>query len=500
MAVKRGPAGLPRLGLGATAAAIAGAAGLATDRLSLDRRARQRLSSAATYEHIPDEILAVVAEDGVPLHVEIDAPRATPERIEGAGAAPTVVFAHGFCLNLRSWVLQRRALTEAGFRVVLWDQRGHGESERGSEESCDIDQLGRDMKAVIDATCPEGPLVLVGHSMGGMTIMALADHAPELVEERVLATAFVATSAGGAQLISLGFGERFGEILGRIGPGLLDGLGARSKVLHRLRPLGREVEDFFVEQLSFASPVSPAAIRFTGDMIFATPFEVMSDFLPTFDAHDKLHALGNFHGQEVLVFNGVQDILTPPDHSAAIVRHVPGAEHLLVRDAGHIIMIEHPDVLNEQLLDLIERGRRAVAEDVAVEAKPRVRRTVTDVTKRRELEAARASTRASDATNRQKRAQQARDAADRKTKPAQAKAKAAQAKAKAATRKRAVPADGKIPAGVMPTGAGKVAAPKASVAGKAAAGKGGRADGGAATRAKTAKKAAGDEAARKSAS
>jgi hypothetical protein len=64
---------------------------------------------------------------------------------------------------------------------------------------------------------------------------------------------------------------------------------------------------------------------------------------------------------------------------------VPGAEHLVVEDAGHIIMLEHPEVLSEQLLELIERGLRAQAEHIDIGRKPRVRRTVTDLAKRRRI-------------------------------------------------------------------------------------------------------------------
>ena len=85
-------------------------------------------------------------------------------------------------------------------------------------------------------------------------------------------------------------------------------------------------------------------------MIFGTPFTVMSDFLPSIDVHDKRMALEQFHGVETLVVNGMQDLLTPPDHSEAIVRLVPGAEHVVIDEAGHIIMLEHPEVISEQLL------------------------------------------------------------------------------------------------------------------------------------------------------
>ncbi len=374
------------LGIGLAAAGAATAVGIAADQLSRRRKADlATLAPPGAYAHQADKELVVVTGDGIPLHVEIDEPAADT----ADPAHPTVVFSHGYCLSLRSWVLQRRELTRAGYRVVLWDQRSHGRSERAEMSSSGIDQLGQDLYAVIRETVPEGPLVLVGHSMGGMTMMALADQFPEVVRERVVAAAFVATSAGGGALTSLGYGEYVGKILSRLGPGLLARIGSRQHVFDGARRVGRDIEEFFVERYSFASPVPPAAVRFTADMIFQTPLTVMSDFLPTFDTHDKRHALDQFDGIEVLVLNGEEDLLTPPEHSVEIVRRVPGAEHVVVSDAGHIIMLEHPEVLNEQLLLLIERAKRAAEDGVGAETRPRVRRTVTDLAKRQRVARAR---------------------------------------------------------------------------------------------------------------
>ena len=370
------------LGIGLAAAGVATAAGVAAGRVNRDRIERLSvLAPEGLYAHTPDKELAVIAEDGVPLHVEIDEP--DPDAADQDH--PTVVFSHGYTLSLKSWVLQRRALTEAGYRVVLWDQRSHGQSEKATAESCTIDQLGKDLKRVIEEAVPDGQLVLVGHSMGGMTVMSLAHQFPEVVRERVVAAAFVATSAGGQHMVTLGFGQFVGRLLGRLGPRFLSRLGTRQEWVNNVRRLGRDVEDLIVDHYSFASPVSPTTVRYTGDMIFGTPLSVMADFLPSINLHDKREALEQFHGIETLVVNGMQDLLTPPDHSEAIVRLVPGAEHLVVEDAGHIIMLEHPELLSEQLLELIERGLRARAEHIAVDRKPRVRRTVTDLAKARRL-------------------------------------------------------------------------------------------------------------------
>jgi len=133
--------------------------------------------------------------------------------------------------------------------------------------------------------------------------------------------------------------------------------------------------------------------RLTADMIFGTRMEVISHFMVTFDSHDKREALEQFIGVETLVLNGMQDLLTPPEHSEEIVRLIPGAEHVLVNDAGHIIMLEHPDTVSEQLLALIERGLRARSNGQVRAGQPRVRRTVTDLTKQRRVAGLRAGRR-----------------------------------------------------------------------------------------------------------
>ena len=82
-------------------------------------------------------------------------------------------------------------------RLILWDQRGHGRSGWTKLTSATIDRTGRDLGQVLDATVPNGPVVLAGHSMGGMSILALARQRPELFGDRVVGVLMMATSAGG---------------------------------------------------------------------------------------------------------------------------------------------------------------------------------------------------------------------------------------------------------------------------------------------------------------
>src|SRR6195952_5859933 len=129
----------------------------------------------------------VTTDDGVPLHVEVD---------EGPAGAITVVFSHRFTARLAEWDLQRAAVRDRA-RLVLWDQRGHGRSGWTRLTRATVDRTGQDLAEVLDAVVPTGPVVLAGHSLGGMTIMALARRRPELFGDRVVGGFLLATPAGG---------------------------------------------------------------------------------------------------------------------------------------------------------------------------------------------------------------------------------------------------------------------------------------------------------------
>jgi pimeloyl-ACP methyl ester carboxylesterase len=154
------------------------------------------------------------------LYVEVDQPDRRPAGTGPSAEALTVVFCHGHALTLDAWHFQREAL-RGRHRLVFWDQRGHGRSGPGTVEAATIDQIGRDLAAVLDAVAPTGPLVLVGHSMGGMAIMSLAQLRPELFTDRVLGVALVATSAGDLSGLDLGM-----TLLGRWMPRLVPGAAA----------------------------------------------------------------------------------------------------------------------------------------------------------------------------------------------------------------------------------------------------------------------------------
>lgn len=366
-------AGLAGAAIGVVAAGAA--AGVAVERMTVGRgirkKARLALDSTGPYGSLRGVPGRATAEDGTELCYEVEeadpaAQDAGPRRRRLFGrrdpAPVTVVFSHGYCLNQDSWHFQRAALGGA-VRAVYWDQRSHGRSERGRAQAeggvpVDIDRLGRDLKAVIDAAAPEGPLVLVGHSMGGMTVMALADQYPQLIRDRVAGVAFIGTSSGRLGEVNYGLPVLGVNAVRRVLPGVLKVLGQRAELVEKGRRATADLFAGLIKRYSFASrDVDPAVARFAERMIEGTPIDVVAEFYPAFADHDKAAALRHFAALPVLVLAGDQDLVTPSEHSEAIADLLPDAELVIVPDAGHLAMLEHPEVVTDRLADLLVRAK-----------------------------------------------------------------------------------------------------------------------------------------------
>ncbi|MCX4753278.1 alpha/beta fold hydrolase [Kitasatospora purpeofusca] len=357
-------AGLIGISVGVLAAGAA--AGVAIDRLTVGRstrrRARAELDAEAPYGSLRGRPRTVAAADGTELYVELDGLDLPEEERDGTAEPLTVVFCHGYCLNQDSWHFQRAAF-RSGARLVLWDQRSHGRSERSRSflagEPAGIDQLGGDLKAVIDAVAPTGPLVLVGHSMGGMTMMALADQHPELFRERVAGVALIGTLAGNWDAVTFGLPVAGAKLFRRVAPGMMKLLGRQVDLVEATRRLGADVSAVFYRRYSFgAKDVDPGVVRFAEQMLDATPIDVVAEFYPVFSAHEKTEALAALRGIPTLVLTGTKDLLTPPGHGEAMAEQLPGAELVLVQDAGHLVMLERPDLVDHHLADLLDRAAR----------------------------------------------------------------------------------------------------------------------------------------------
>ncbi|MFE2923460.1 alpha/beta fold hydrolase [Streptomyces goshikiensis] len=360
--------------------AAGAAAGVAMERLTVGRgmrmKARLALDAAGDYGSLRGTEGTTRAEDATEIYYETDE---LPEEKGSRGrllrrkaaATPTVVFCHGYCLSQDSWHFQRAALRGV-VRSVYWDQRSHGRSARGlaqaDGEPVTIEQLGRDLKAVIDAAAPEGPLVLVGHSMGGMTIMALAEQFPGLVRERVLGVALIGTSSGGLGEVTYGLPLPAAGLsaVRRVLPGVLRALGSQVELVEKGRRATADLFAGMVKRYSFGSrDVDPGVARFAERLIETTPIDVVAEFYPAFQIHDKSAALQRFADIPVTVIAGDHDMITPAAHSEAIKAELPAAELTVLESAGHLMMLEHPETVTGLLADLLVRtGAVAAATNV----------------------------------------------------------------------------------------------------------------------------------------
>ena len=93
--------------------------------------------------------------------------------------------------------------------------------------------------------------------------------------------------------------------------------------------------------------MDPAVARFAERLIEATPIDVVAEFYPAFTEHDKTDGARRASREmPVLVLAGDKDLVTPSAHSEAIADLLPDAELVIVPDAGHLVMLEHPEVVN----------------------------------------------------------------------------------------------------------------------------------------------------------
>ncbi|GAB2631382.1 alpha/beta fold hydrolase [Kribbella swartbergensis] len=361
-------AGLIGAAVGVLAAGAA--AGVAVERQVIGRRSSQRAQlEAEPFGSLRGTPHVFTADDGVELYVEVDelkrSRRPAPPKRRFGKKLPlppedlTVIFAHGYGLNMDCWHFERRDLAGIG-TMVFYDQRSHGRSGRSAKKNVSIDQLGRDLYGILEQFAPTGPVILIGHSMGGMSIMALAEQHPELFGDRVIGVGLCSTSAGGLDRVPIALPGRAGMLIRALATPTVAALARIPDVVERSRKAGTDISYLLTRKYSFGSEVPPAFTEFVNEMIAATPISVIAEFYPIFALHDKYDALQPLQKVECVVIGGDSDHLTPFEHAEEIVRHVPGAELVEVKNCGHLGLIEHHREFTAALLGMIERAEQSL--------------------------------------------------------------------------------------------------------------------------------------------
>lgn len=241
--------------------------------------------------------------------------------VEGPADAPAIVFSNSLGANLSMWQPQAERLRER-YRVVRYDQRGHGQSEVPAGPYT-FAQLTADVIALADALELER-FHFVGLSMGGMTALGLAlDHGARL--RSVTAANCVAGFADDARQT---WDQRI--------------VSVRANGLEPL--LDATLERWFTAPTRAARPQEMAAVR---AMVAATPvagYLGCCAAIRDLDYTARLPAIAT----PTLFIGGTHDAGTPPTAMRAMQAAVPGARYVEL-DAAHVSNLEQPVAFNRAL-------------------------------------------------------------------------------------------------------------------------------------------------------
>ncbi|MGM1064332.1 alpha/beta fold hydrolase [Saccharothrix sp. Mg75] len=271
-------------------------------------------------------------EDGAELNVVRSGP---------ADARLTVVLAHGYALDHRSWHRVVAALPP-DLAVISYDHRGHGSSTPADKATATIEQLGDDLGELIERLVPEGGVVVAGHSMGGMAAMAMAERRPRLYRQRVAGVVFVSTAATGLAETSLAWPKALGKLVRELER-------AFGPLVRTIREKIEPAKTAGLRWWLFGDEPRREDVDLTADMVWAHWPGTIALFRPAVDRYDREAALTVAGERPVVAIVGDEDRLVPEGDAKALAASV-GGESVVVEDAGHMLPLEAPAEVAAQIL------------------------------------------------------------------------------------------------------------------------------------------------------
>ncbi len=339
--------------LGVTALGI-GAAAAWTYRATHPAGARRVPSDHGRRRPHPDDALLELPA-GV-IHHHLPTPDGGSVHAIEAGEGRPLVLLHGITLRADVWAPQFHQLA-GRYRVIAVDLRGHGESTAGSA-GYGISRLAQDLATLLEALDLRDAVV-IGHSMGGMTVMRFCGDHPDLLAERVAGLVFVATRA---HRVMPPYVDRLARVLVAQGQTQLDA--------GRELPARAHATDSIV-RLAFGDQPSRAAVRIVGQMGASMSPDALVPSLAGLLDHDARDALRATRTPSLVVV-GTRDLLTPVPSARHLAHLLPDSDLVVLPKAGHQLMQERPNELAE-LVDAFVAKLEGTAPSVAaaVDADPR---------------------------------------------------------------------------------------------------------------------------------
>ena len=235
------------------------------------------------------------------------------------GEGPIVVCVHGVTASRRDWAPMTPHLLEAGFQVIVVEQRGHGDSTVGTA-GFGSGQLGDDLAVVLEVLDVRSA-TLMGQSMGGMAVMAFAVEHATVLAERIERLVLIATAgAMSSSLQSVGLSLSGIEI-----PDALDPADKRLRVGAGLLAFGARPSLHMVDE----------AIA----MFRRCPEPVRAAASPALKDHDVLDELRDLD-IATLVIGGSRDQLIRPKQIDELAATIPNARKQMFDGAGHMLIWE----------------------------------------------------------------------------------------------------------------------------------------------------------------
>ncbi|GAB2928414.1 alpha/beta hydrolase [Rhodococcus aerolatus] len=294
---------------------------------------------------VEPEVRAVTTRNGTRLRVELHGPE----------DGPLLVLSHGWTCSTKYWWPQVHAFA-GECRVIAYDQRGHGGSEPGRGR-LSSEVLGDDLSAVLAATVPQGrTAVLVGHSMGAMSIVSWAERHPEEVERYATAVLLASTAMDGllaeSMLVHLpGVGPRAMGALGKVLVSAPTPVVPPSPAMHSL-----------VRYVALSAAATDEQVEFCERIVLDCPPRARARWGSALSRLDIREGLANLTvPTSVLV--GTADRLTPAAHARRMVealRRDGHLEHVLeLPDVGHMSSVEAQEPFDAEVRHLLGLRPRA---------------------------------------------------------------------------------------------------------------------------------------------
>jgi pimeloyl-ACP methyl ester carboxylesterase len=319
------------------------AAGLLTAGAVAQKRLLDSISGDAEDERLRrplgGEEREIRGTDGNRLHLEAFGPV----------DAPKLLLVHGWMCAIEFWRYQIDELA-GDFRVIAYDQRGHGRS--GEATDYDFDSFADDFGAILDVVAAPGERVLVaGHSMGAMTIAAWAGRRPEDVQRRLSGCLLASTGLGDliTQSVVLKTPERLTGLRDPLGRLLL---GAELPMPAFSTPLG----DAAVRYVAMSPGASPAQVAFVRRMVLSSNPKARGAAGRSIARMDLWHALESLTVPTTIA-TGAEDKMTPPALAHRLADALPNLVDLIeLPGIGHMAPIEDATSINQAIRDLANRG------------------------------------------------------------------------------------------------------------------------------------------------